>query len=66
MRAVRTADQGTYVAIVNAGFQPKQDLVVTLPAGTIQDAVSGAPQAAADGKLTLQLDPAELRTLRIQ
>ena len=25
-----------------------------------------APQAAADGKLTLQLDPAELRTLRIQ
>ena len=37
-----------------------------LPAGTVRDAVSGEQLSAADGKLTLTLDPAELRTLRIQ
>ncbi|MHB9081226.1 MAG: hypothetical protein ACYC3X_27455 [Pirellulaceae bacterium] len=54
------------MAIVNTGFQAKQDLVVTLPAGVIRDAVSGEQLSATDGKLTLTLDPAELRTLRIQ
>ena len=66
VRAIPTAEHGTYVAIVNTGFQSKQDVLVTLPPGTIHDAVSGEQLAATEGKLTLRLDPAELRTLRIQ
>ncbi len=66
VRAIPTAEHGTYVAIVNTGFQSKQDVLVTLPPGTIRDAVSGEQLSATEGKLTLRLDPAELRTLRIQ
>ncbi len=66
MRTIPTAEHGTYVAIVNTGFQSKQDVPVTLPPGTIRDAVSGELLSTSEGKLTLKLDPAELRTLRIQ
>lgn len=66
VRTIPTPHDGTYVAIVNTGFTPKQDLVVTLPAGSVQDAVTGQQLTATDGKLTVTLDAAELRTLRIR
>jgi hypothetical protein len=66
VRAIRTEKHGTYLAIVNTGFQAKKDLSVSVPAGAVQDAVTGERVPVAGGKLTLALDPAQLRTLHVE
>ena len=67
VRAIKTPKHGTYVAIVNTGFGEKRDVAVTLPAqGKVEDAATAQPLAAAAGKLTLTLGPAELRALRVR
>jgi hypothetical protein len=65
-RMIRTDSQGTYVAVVNTGFQGKSQLSVKLPTGTVRDAVSGETLTVKDGAVILDLDPAELRSLHIQ
>jgi hypothetical protein len=66
VRTIPTPGQGTYVAVVNTGFGGKSQLSVKLPAGTVRDAVSGEVLTVKDNGVTLDLDPAELRTLHIQ
>lgn len=66
VRAIRTEEHGTYVAVVNTGFETKRNVSVKLPAtGTVQDAVTGEDLPAPGAVLTVTLEPAELRTLRI-
>jgi hypothetical protein len=67
VRAIRTEKHGTYVAIVNTGFEAKRNVSVKLPAtGTVHDGVTGEEAPVSGGTLTLTLDPAELRTLRVR
>jgi hypothetical protein len=67
VRAIRTEKHGTYVAVVNTGFAAKPNVSVRLPAtGKVQDAVTREDLLAPGGTLTLNLDPAELRTLHVR
>ena len=67
VRAIKTPSHGTYLAVVNTGFDPKKDVVVTLPAaGKLQDAATGQDLPSDGVKLTVTLDAAELRALRVQ
>lgn len=67
VRSIPTDGHGTYVAIVNTGMGDKADVTVKLPAqGRVTDAATGEPVAATDGKITLSLYPAQLRSLRIE
>jgi hypothetical protein len=67
VRVIRTEKHGAYVAVVNTGFEAKPNVSLKLPAaGKVQDAVSGEDLPAPAGTLTLSLDPAELRTLRVR
>jgi len=66
VRAIPTEKHGTYVAVVNTGVREKKDVSVTLPVeGTVRDAATGKDLTARRGKIVLNLDPAELRSLRI-
>jgi len=67
VRAIRTDKHGTYVAIVNTGFEAKRNVSVKLPAtGTVHDGVIGEEVPVSAGAFRLTLDPAELRTLRVR
>ena len=67
VRAIRTDKHGTYVAIVNTGFEAKRNLSVKLPAtGSVHDGVIGEELPVSGGTLSLTLDPAELRTLCVR
>ena len=57
--------QGTWLAIINIGFGDKRGVTVTLPTpGGVVDAVTGAPLAVSEGKLKLDMYPAQLTALR--
>lgn len=67
VRSIRTEKHGVYLAVVNTGFRAKSRVSLTLPsAGRVRDAVSGEELLTVGGKATVDLDAAELRTLRFQ
>jgi hypothetical protein len=67
VRAIRTPEHGTWLAVVNTGFAAKPQVSVRLPvAGAVTDAVTGKPLAVKDGAIELALHPCELRTLRVR
>lgn len=58
---------GTYLAVVNTGFQSKQDLSIKLPvAGRLLDATTGEPVATENQALSISLYPAQLRSFLIE
>ena len=66
VRSITAAPHGTWLAVVNTGVVQADDVVITLPVtGTVTDAVTGAPVSVTQGKVTLSLYPAQLRSLRI-
>jgi len=67
VRVIRTIGHGTYLAVVNVGFEAKEGATVVLPAaGSVTDAPTGAPLQVTDGNLRLSLGPCELRALHIE
>ena len=67
VRAIKTPAGGTYLAVVNTGFEAKKDVAVTLPAGEkVTDAATGESLTAEGGKLTITLHPAELRAILVK
>ncbi|MDF2439403.1 MAG: hypothetical protein JWN98_387 [Abditibacteriota bacterium] len=66
VRAIKTPQHGTYLAIVNVGLQDKR-VYLTLPGkGKPFDATTGQPLTVADGKLALALYPCQLKAIRMQ
>ena len=61
------AGHGTYLAVVNTGFNAKGRSLIRLPApGKVTEAVSGKSLEAREGVVELALHPFELRSLRIE
>jgi hypothetical protein len=66
VRAIKTPQHGTYLAIVNVGFTDKK-ASITLPSnGKLTDAATGKALTAANGKLQTSLYPCQLIAVRIQ
>lgn len=67
VRSISTEEHGTYVAVVNVGFERKDKVVVTLPHfGQVADAATGHAVPVEDGQIILSMYPCQLRALRIQ
>jgi hypothetical protein len=67
VRQIKTPKDGTYLAVVNTGMNAKQAITIKLPAGQkIEDAATGQAIEAKNGTLTLTMDPAELRAIRVR
>ncbi|MCY1043245.1 hypothetical protein OV208_18150 [Corallococcus sp. bb12-1] len=66
VRSINAAPHGTWLAVVNTGVRQVDDVVITLPVtGTVKDAVTGAAVPVVNGRLTLSMYPAQLRSFRI-
>jgi hypothetical protein len=66
VRSIKTPKNGTYLAIVNVGFEDKK-VAITLPVnGKVMDAATGKALTSANGKLQLTLYPCELKSVRVQ
>ena len=64
VRAYETAAHGTYLAVVNTGFDAVDEVIVTLPeAGTVTDAVNPEALNAQGETFSLSLYPGEVRAL---
>lgn len=67
VRAIRTEEHGTWLAVVNTGLETVERAEITLPApGTVTDAATGEDLSPEDGVLTVSLGPCELRALHLQ
>ncbi len=66
VRSINASSNGTYLAVVNTGVRQVDDVTITLPvAGTVTDAVTGAVVPVVNGKLTLSMYPAQLRSFSV-
>ncbi|HCE46670.1 MAG TPA: hypothetical protein DET40_24240 [Lentisphaeria bacterium] len=64
VREIPAGKDGSYLAVVNTGFNPKKDVVINIPKCTkLVDSVTGAELKMADGKLTVSMYPGELRAM---
>ena len=67
VRSIPTEKHGTYLAVVNVGFESKENIQVTLPqTGKVTDAAAGQAVPVQDGQIILSMYPCQLRALRIQ
>lgn len=67
VRAISTANHGTYLAIINTAMTDKSAVRVKLPgAGQVSDAASGEAIPADNGSIQLNLYPFQMRALRIR
>ena len=66
VRKIDAGKHGTYLAVVNTGYQGKQKVTIKLPvSGKVINAATNQELAASDSKLTLDLYPFQLVSLRI-
>ncbi|MBW3635139.1 MAG: hypothetical protein KY445_01580 [Armatimonadetes bacterium] len=66
VRSIKTPQHGTYLSIVNVGFENK-NVSIKLPIqGKIRDAASGKELITTNGNLQLSLYPCELKSVHIQ
>jgi hypothetical protein len=66
VRSIKTARNGTYLALVNVGLESKS-VSITLPTtGKVVDAATGKALAVTNGKLQLSFYPCELKSVHIQ
>jgi hypothetical protein len=67
VRSITTQSDGTWLAIINTSFEDKEAVEITLPvSGAVTEAVTGDSVTVTGGKITLDLWPGQLKTLRIQ
>ena len=66
VRRIATKKHGTWLAVVNTALVEKKGVVVSLPAGKVTNAATGAPLSAPGGKLTMSLRPAQLVSLHVR
>ncbi len=67
VRKIETSGKGTYVAVVNTGFEPLKGVTVRLPkAGALVAAASGQTITVNGSSLTMDLEPFELKSILIQ
>lgn len=66
VRSYNASTHGTYLAVVNTGVHQVDNVAITLPVtGTVTDVVTGAAVPVVNGKLTLSMYPAQLRSFRV-
>ena len=66
-RSISTDKHGTYLAVVNVGFESKENIQVTLPqTGKVTDATTDRAISVKNGRITFCMYPCQLRALRIQ
>jgi len=66
VRSIDTAQNGTWLAVVNVSIEDKEDVVITLPvSGTVTNAVTGQSVTVDNGTITLDLWPGQLRSFHI-
>jgi len=66
VRKIDAGEHGAYLAVVNTGYQPKQKVTIKLPVpGKVINAATGQELTASGSKLTLDLYPFQLVSLRI-
>lgn len=65
VRQIQTDSHGTWYAVVNTGLQPLSSIEIKLPtSAVITDAVTGETlPGSGNGRVSLDLDPGELRSL---
>ena len=64
VRAYATAEHGTYLAVINTGFETLESVSVVLPDdGAVSDALTGEQLALNERSITLDLYPGEVRAL---
>ena len=67
VRAIETKDNGVYLAVVNTGLTQKEIISIALAAsGRVTDAATGQALPASGARLTLTLQPCQLRALRVE
>jgi hypothetical protein len=66
VRRIDTSKHGLWIAVVNASLHAKHGVTVTVPVGTVTDAVTGQAVPAAGGKISVDLVPCQLRSFRVQ
>ncbi len=64
VRTIETGKHGTWLAVINTSLHPKKNILITVPGDleTICDAVTGKRAPLKEGKLTLSMDPCQLRS----
>ena len=67
VRQIATDAHGTYLAVVNTGFSGKEAVKIKVPRpGAVTEVVTGRTLPVAGGTVTLDLAPAELRTILVK
>ncbi len=66
VRSIKTEQHGTWFAIANTSIHPKEEVTVKLPEGKVTDAATGESLNVAGGVLRLNMDAAELRSIRVE
>jgi len=67
VRSIRTQRYGTYLAVVNVGFESRENVTISLPVkGSVTDAVTGKVLDVSGNKVRLPLYPCQLRSLIIR
>ncbi len=66
VRRIDTPAHGTWVAVINTSLRDKRHVTVTLPQGTVTDAVTGQVVKAVGGKIDLDMYPCQLRSFRVE
>ncbi len=66
VRRISTDQHGTWLAIVNTSLTAKSKVTITLPRGTVCDAVTGKKLATDGDALSIDMYPCQLRSLHIR
>jgi hypothetical protein len=65
VRRIDTPAHGSWIALINRSLHGKPQLTITLPDGPWHDAVTDQPLESRSGRITLDMQPCQLRTLHL-
>jgi hypothetical protein len=66
VRRIDTETHGTWIAVINTSLMAKPNVIISLPAGQVTDAVTGRPIQAAGNRITVSLYACQLRSFRLR
>lgn len=66
VRRINTEKHGSWLAVVNTALRGERKVSVRIPGGRVTDAVTGQPMEVSNDRVTLDMVPCSLQTLRIQ
>ncbi len=66
VRRIDSEKHGTWIAVINTSLEEKRNVSVTIPAGTIVDAVSGQVVERNGETIRVDLYPCQLKTFHVQ